>query len=76
MKNKKNINTRTKRKTRTKNKKIKIRKSNKKVNSIYDGGAAFVKVLILILIKYLFNSSISYINFGIFITLPPFLYKL
>ena len=43
MKNKKNINTRTKRKTRTKNKKIKIRKSNKKVNSIYDGGAAFVK---------------------------------
>ena len=43
MKNKKNINMRTKRKTRTKTKKIKIRKNKKKINSIYDGGAAFVK---------------------------------
>ena len=45
MKNKKNINkningkTRTRTRTRTK----KIKKNNKKVNSIYDGGAAFVK---------------------------------
>jgi len=50
MKNKKNINIvtnskirRRRRRTITRTKKIKIRKNNKKVNSIYDGGAAFVK---------------------------------
>lgn len=43
MKNKKNINKMTNSKTRTRTKKIKIRKNKKKVNSIYDGGAAFVK---------------------------------
>jgi serine/threonine protein kinase len=47
MKNKKNIIKKIKGKTititRTKTKKIKIRKNKKKVNSIYDGGAAFVK---------------------------------
>ena len=43
MKNKKNINKMTNSKTRNKTKKIKIRKNSKKVSSIYDGGAAFVK---------------------------------
>ena len=43
MKNKKKINKIINSKTRNKTKKIKIRKNSKKVSSIYDGGAAFVK---------------------------------
>ena len=64
MKNKKNINKKTKGKTRvrTKTKKIKIRKNKKKVNSIYDGGAAFVKGGFGCLFKPALNCKDSELN--------------